>query len=262
MGGGNHFIEVGKSVSTGKWYLIVHSGSRNLGLQVCRYWQNIAAKNLADNKYEIGNIMEQMKREGRESEIDSAVKILKDKNRDIPKGLAYLQGVDMENYLSDMNIVDKYAALNRQTMIETIMGKLGIKTHKIKIFTTKHNYIDLDKKILRKGAISAQADEEVLIPMNMRDGSLICIGKGNSDWNYSAPHGAGRLMSRTQAKELISLDEFVESMKNVYTSSVNESTIDESPMVYKSAAEIESLIADTVETNDRVTPLYNFKAGA
>ena len=262
LGGGNHFIEVGKSTTSGKWYLIVHSGSRNLGLQVCKYWQNVAAKNLSENKYEVGHVMEQLKKEGRESEIESAVKVLKDKNRDIPKGLAYLQGVDMENYLHDMNVVDKYAALNRQTMIETIMGKLGVKTHKMKIFTTKHNYIDLDKKILRKGAISAQADEEVLIPMNMRDGSLICVGKGNADWNYSAPHGAGRLMSRSQAKELITLDEFVESMKNVYTSSVNESTIDESPMVYKSAAEIESLIADTVEIRDRLTPLYNFKAGS
>ena len=187
--------------------------------------------------------------------------MLKDENRDIPKNLAYLQGVDMENYLRDMKIVDQYAALNRQTMIEIILGKLGVKMHRMKIFTTKHNYIDQAEKILRKGAISAQADEEVLIPLNMRDGSLICVGKGNPDWNFSAPHGAGRLMSRTRAKESISLDEFVKSMEGIYTSSVNESTIDESPMAYKDAAEIESLIVDTVEIRDRLTPLYNFKAG-
>ena len=261
LGGGNHFIEVGRSVTTGEWFLIVHSGSRNLGLQVCKYWQNTAAKNLAANKYDVGNVIEQLKREGRESEIESAIKMLKEKNCDVPKSLAYLQGVDMENYLHDMKIVDQYAALNRQTIIEIILGKLGVKMHRMKIFTTKHNYIDQAEKILRKGAISAQADEEVLIPLNMRDGSLICVGKGNPDWNFSAPHGAGRLMSRTKAKESISLDEFVKSMEGVYTSSVNESTIDESPMAYKDAAEIESLIVDTVEIRDRLTPLYNFKAG-
>ena len=262
LGGGNHFIEVGKSMTTGEWFLIVHSGSRNLGLQVCKYWQNMASKNLAANKYDVGNVIEQLKKEGRESEIESAIKMLKDKNRDIPKNLAYLQGVDMENYLHDMSIVDNYAALNRQTLIEIILGKLGVKMHRMKIFTTKHNYIDQSVKILRKGAISAQADEEVLIPLNMRDGSLICVGKGNPDWNFSAPHGAGRLMSSTQAKESISLDGFVKSMEGIFSSSVNESTIDESPMAYKDAAEIESLIVDTVEIRDRLTPLYNFKAGS
>ena len=186
---------------------------------------------------------------------------MKAQNRDIPNELAYLEDEDMIGYLHDMAIVDKYAELNRRTMIETISGKMGVKTHKMKITTTKHNYIDQAHNMLRKGAIAAYADEEVIIPFNMRDGAVLAIGKGNEEWNCSAPHGCGRLMSRGKAKELITLDEFVKSMEGIYTSSVNESTLDESPMVYKSAKEIETLIADTVEVREHLKPLYNFKAG-
>ena len=260
LGGGNHFIEVDKSDETGDWYLVIHSGSRNLGLQVCKYWQNKAIQNLKSDKYGISKVIDQLKKEGRESEIESTVAQLKTQNRDIPNELAYLENEDMLDYLHDMAVVDKYAELNRKTMIEIIAGKMGIKTHKMKITTTKHNYIDQEHNILRKGAISAYADEEVIIPFNMRDGAVLAIGKGNEDWNCSAPHGAGRLMSRGKAKELITLDEFVNSMKGIYTSSVNESTLDESPMVYKDSKEIETLISNTVEVKEHLRPLYNFKA--
>ncbi len=261
LGGGNHFIEVDKSVETGQWYLVIHSGSRNLGLQICKYWQGKAISELKNNKYGVADLIEQLKREGRESEINAEVAKIKNQNRDIPNELAFLSGAEMNGYLHDMQIADEFAALNRRTMIEIIFSKMNIPTHKLKIFTTKHNYIDQEHKILRKGAISAYADEEVLIPMNMRDGSLICVGKGNADWNYSAPHGAGRIMSRSEAKELITLEEFQKSMAGIYTSSVNEGTIDESPMVYKPAREIENLIGATVEVKEHLKPLYNFKAG-
>ncbi len=261
LGGGNHFIEVDRSVETGDWYIVVHSGSRNLGLQVCRYWQNRAIQNLKDNKYGVAKIIDRLKREGRESEIPARIEEIKSQNRDIPSELAYLEGEDMLGYLHDMDLVDQYAVLNRQTMIETIANKIGVGTHKMKVATTKHNYIDQKHRMLRKGAIAAYADEEVLIPFNMRDGAVPAIGKGNADWNYSAPHGAGRLMSRGMAKELITLDEFVQSMEGIYTSSVSESTLDESPMVYKDASEIEALIEPTVEVREHLKPLYNFKAG-
>lgn len=261
LGGGNHFIEVDKSDETGAWYLVIHSGSRNLGLQVCRFWQGKAIGNLKDSKYGVADLIERLKKSGRESEIDAEVAKIKAANRDIPNELAYLEGAEMEGYLHDLAVADEFAEMNRRTMIEIIFGRLGISTHKLKIFTTKHNYVDQENKILRKGAISAYAGEEVLIPMNMRDGSLICVGKGNADWNYSAPHGAGRLMSRSAAKELISLEEFMASMDGIYSTSVNESTLDESPMVYKPAAEIEALISPTVEIREHLKPLYNFKAG-
>lgn len=180
--------------------------------------------------------------------------------RDTPENLAYLENEDLISYLSDCKIADIYADLNRRTIIELITGKLGIKNHKMEIKTTKHNYIDQKNKIIRKGAISANEGEEVLIPLNMRDGSLLAIGRGKSDWNYSAPHGAGRLISRGKSKELITLDEFVKSMEGIYSTSINESTIDESPMAYKDSKEIESLISDSVEVKEHLLPVYNFKA--
>lgn len=261
LGGGNHFIEVDKSAETGQWYLVIHSGSRNLGLQICRHWQAKAVASLKDSKYGVADLIERLKREGRADEIDAEVEKIKAQNRDIPNELAYLTGADMDGYLHDLAVADEYAALNRRTMIEIILGKIGVSTHRLKIFTTRHNYVDQERKIVRKGAISAYADEEVLIPMNMRDGSLICVGKGNADWNYSAPHGAGRLMSRGDARELFTLDEFAEAMRGIYTTSVNAGTLDEAPMVYKPAAEIEGLIAPTVEIREHLKPLYNFKAG-
>ena len=260
LGSGNHFLEVDKSIETNQNYLVVHSGSRNLGLQIYKYYQDKAIQNLKSNKYNIDNMIKQMKEEGRESEIESVIKKMKDNNKDIPKDLSYLEGNDLNNYLEDIEIADKYADLNRRTIIEIIFGKLGLKTHKMNIMTTKHNYIDTKHKILRKGAVSAYEDEEIFIPFNMRDGSIIAIGKGNENWNCSAPHGAGRLMSRSKAKENISLDDFVESMKGIYSSSIKESTIDESPMAYKNAKEIESLISDTVEVREHLKPLYNYKA--
>ena len=261
LGGGNHFIEVDRSDETGAWYLVIHSGSRNLGLQICKYWQGRAIANLKDSKYGVADLIERLKKDGRESEIDAEVEKVKAANRDIPNELAYLAGAEMNGYLRDMEVADEFAELNRRTMIEIIFGGLGISTHRLKISTTKHNYIDQENKILRKGAISAYAGEEVLIPMNMRDGSLICVGKGNADWNYSAPHGAGRLLSRSEARELVTLEEFAASMDGIYSTSVSEATLDESPMVYKPAEEIERLIAPTVEVREHLRPLYNFKAG-
>lgn len=261
LGGGNHFIEVDKSDETGQWYLVIHSGSRNLGLQVCKFWQGKAIGNLKSSKYGVADLIERLKKDGREAEIDAEAAKIKAQNRDIPNELAYLKGAEMDGYLHDLAVADEFAELNRRTMIEIIFGKLGISTHKIKIQTTRHNYVDQEHKILRKGAIAAYAGAEVLIPMNMRDGSLICIGKGNDDWNNSAPHGAGRLMSRSDAKELITLEEFRKSMDGIYSTSVNEATLDESPMVYKPAKEIEMLIAPTVEIREHLKPLYNFKAG-
>lgn len=241
LGGGNHFIEVAKSKETNQYYLIVHSGSRNLGLQICQFWQSKAVETLRKHKLDNQGIFE---------------------FRDTPESLAYLEDEDLLGYLSDCQIADKFADLNRKAMIELITGKLGIKNHKMEIKTTKHNYVDQNNKIIRKGAISANEGEEVLIPLNMRDGSLLAIGKGNSNWNYSAPHGAGRLISRGKSKELITLDEFVKSMEGIYSTSINESTIDESPMVYKDSKEIESLISDSIEVKEHLIPVYNFKAGS
>lgn len=236
LGGGNHFIEVAKSKETGQWYLIIHSGSRNLGIQVCTYWQNIAINNLTASEEQ------------------------SEKDKKIPMDLAYLTGEDMKGYLHDVEIASKYANLNRETIAEIILGKLGVLSKKTEIKTTCHNYIDISNGIIRKGAISANAGEEVLIPLNMRDGSLLCVGKGNPDWNYSAPHGAGRIMSRSQAKQSVSMEEFRKSIEGIYTTSISESTLDESPMAYKSSSEIESLIGDTVEVREHLIPLYNFKA--
>ena len=257
----NHFLEVAKSKETGQWYLVIHTGSRNLGLQVCNYWQDIAEKTIQGNKSNIDKVIKELKKQGKESEIEETVRKIKAENKDIPKELSYLEGENMEGYLHDVAIASKYADLNRKTIAEIILGKMGILSKKSELKTTCHNYIDLDRKIIRKGAISASADEEVLIPMNMRDGSLLCVGKGNPDWNFSAPHGAGRIMSRGQAKKEVSMEEFRESMKGIYTTSVSEATLDESPMVYKPASEIEALIGDTVEVREHLIPIYNFKAG-
>ena len=261
LGGGNHFCELDKSKETGKLYLVVHSGSRNIGLQTCKNWQDIAIRAMK-RKNDVSELIKELKEQGRESEIEEKVKEFKKHQNDlyVPKELSYLTGEDMEGYLHDVSVMAKYADLNRRTMLEIILGKLGVFSKKTKISTTCHNYIDLDRKIIRKGAISANADEEVIIPMNMRDGSLLCVGKGNPDWNFSAPHGAGRLMSRGQAKRELSMEAFRESMNGIYTSTVNESTLDEAPMAYKPASEIESLIGDTVEVREHWIPVYNFKA--
>lgn len=259
LGGGNHFIEVDKD-KNGHMYLVIHSGSRHLGLEVANHYQDLAYKNRTGlSKDEMKSFIESMKRDGRTKEIQKAITELKATyHTDIPKELCYIEGSDMANYIHDMKIMNKFATANRHRMADIIISHMGL--HVADQFTTTHNYVDTENMILRKGSISAQKNEKVIIPMNMRDGSLICIGKGNPDWNYSAPHGAGRIMSRSQAKDLVNMQEFEEAMHGIYSSSVCTSTIDEAPMVYKPMAEIMENIKDTVDIIDVIRPVYNFKA--
>lgn len=255
LGGGNHFIEVDRD-NDGRYYLVVHTGSRHLGVEVAEYYQNWAYDSLKQNHKNIRNhVIESLRAQGREREIQ---KELSNLVCDIPKDLAYVGGILFDSYLHDMKIVQEYARWNRIAIaddIRTFMG-WGIEDD----FETIHNYIDMDRMILRKGAVSAENGEKLLIPMNMRDGSLICIGKGNPDWNYSAPHGAGRMMSRAEAKRKIDISEFEESMNGIYTTSVSEGTIDESPMAYKPMESIIENIGDTVDILKVIKPVYNFKA--
>ena len=266
LGGGNHFIEIDVDETTGEKYLVIHSGSRHLGYEICRYYQNKGYKKLNKksfddfNKGERIKIIEKLKQEGREKEIEKEIqeKLSKVKFTSIPKDLCYIEGDDYEDYLHDMEIIQKFAEFNRYAIMQDILDFLGVK-NPIEKFTTLHNYIDLGRNILRKGAVSANYKEKLIIPMNMRDGSLICIGKGNPNWNYSAPHGAGRLMSRSKAKNSISLEEFKESMKNVYSSSIVYSVIDEAPMAYKPMEDIVNQIGgdgNTVELLKVIKPLY------
>lgn len=260
LGGGNHFIEANKD-DDGRIYLVLHSGSRNLGKQVAEYYQEEAYKYLNNNSSsQIEKIIDKLKEEGRQSEIQSTIKDLKSQViTNIPKSLAYLEGELFDNYIHDMKIVQQYATLNRKAMAEDIIDALGL--HISETFTTIHNYINTDSMILRKGAVSAKAGEKLLIPINMRDGSLICIGKGNPDWNYSAPHGAGRLYSRMQAKKAFNIDEFKQTMDGIYTTSINEDTLDECPMAYKNMEDIVNNITPTAEIIKVIKPIYNFKAG-
>ena len=264
LGGGNHFIEVDVD-EYGNKYLVIHSGSRNLGVRVCKYYQDLAVKNCNKNAYDEHALVERLKAEGREKEISSAIAAAKAERKTIDAQLAYLEGKDLQNYLHDMQLCQRYAKLNRHFIALTIadyMPELGIKDVLATMypFHTVHNYIDIQHNILRKGAVSALKDEMLIIPINMRDGSLICRGKGNIDWLYSAPHGAGRLMSRKKAKETFGLDEFKQSMSGIYTTSVCEDTIDEAPMAYKSMDEIVECVKDTVEIWRIIKPIYNFKA--
>ncbi|WP_277070356.1 RtcB family protein [Prevotella corporis] len=255
LGGGNHFIEVDKS-KDGGLYLVIHSGSRNLGVGVCSYYQNRAYEKLnsmADKKKEL---IESLKAQGREKDINSELRKLQQPK--FCKELAYVEGQDFEDYINDMEIVQQFASLNRKTIAELIVGYMG--WHINDRFETIHNYIDTKNMILRKGAVSAQKGEKFIVPINMRDGSLICIGKGNDDWNYSAPHGAGRLMSRSKAKETISMNEYKDAMSDIYTTSVNDSTIDEAPQVYKPIEEIMQAIEPTAEIVEVIKPIYNYKA--
>lgn len=254
-GGGNHFIEIDIDEEQ-NLYLVIHSGSRYLGKQVAEYYQKIATNDLTHNTKEKIALIEKLKNEGREKEIEYALKVF-DKPK-IPSYLAYLEGIHLKNYLYDVGIIQKYAHINRKTMANEIITRMGLTVEEE--FTTCHNYIDLDHMILRKGAISAQKGEKLIIPINMKDGAIIGIGKGNPDWNYSAPHGAGRIMSRSKAKELVSLEEFKKSMSGIWTTSVCQSTIDESPMVYKPIEEIIENIKDTVTVERIIKPVYNFKA--
>ena len=260
LGGGNHFIEVDKD-DEGNLYIVVHSGSRHLGVEVASYYQEAGYKvlNRTDDA-SIEAIIAQMKAEGREKEIQKTLKKLKNlKQTGIPKALAYVSGELFEQYLHDMKIVQRFAMLNRQAMVDEIVCGLGL--HVEEQFTTVHNYIDTESMILRKGAVSARSGEKLLIPINMRDGSLICVGKGNEDCNFSAPHGAGRLMSRAEAKRRFDITGFRQEMDGIYTTSVNESTLDECPMAYKGMDDILSNIGPTVDVAKIIKPIYNFKAG-
>jgi RNA-splicing ligase RtcB len=255
LGGGNHFIEVNKD-EFGQLYLVVHSGSRHLGKQVAETYQELGYKELVKNSEYISKIVKELKAQKREKEIQQEIK--KVKTLKLNKQLAYVEGKNYTDYLNDMKIVQKFAVLNRKAIVDEIVKRMEFEV--LEQFTTVHNYIDLNNMILRKGAISARSGERVLIPINMRDGSLICIGKGNKDWNYSAPHGAGRLMSRKKAKEVISLEEFEKSMEGIYSSTVNRFTIDECALAYKPMDEIVRNIQDTVEITNIIKPIYNFKA--
>ena len=264
LGGGNHFIEVDTD-DIGDKYLIIHSGSRNLGKQVADYYQNLAIELMQgkDKLYEMQNkLIAEYKAKGKRKEIEKAIKELHRKFNPnplgIPKELCYLTGEYREKYLHDMKICQEFAVLNRKTMADAIIREMGF--DEVSRFETIHNYIEHNTNMVRKGAISAKDGEMLLIPINMRDGCIIGVGKGNEDWNMSAPHGAGRIMSRSKAKECVSLDDFENSMKGIYTTSVNQSTIDEAPMVYKSIDEIVENIKDTVDIIKIIKPIYNFKA--
>lgn len=259
LGGGNHFIEANKD-ETGNIYIVVHSGSRHLGLEIANFYQESAYKSLTSySKEEIDAVITQLKESGRQKEIQNILKEMKAKKSPVPKPLAYVEGDMFERYLHDMKIAQKFASLNRQAMMDIIVKEMGL--HVVEQFTTIHNYIDVDNMILRKGSVSAKDGERLIIPINMRDGSLICTGKGNSDWNYSAPHGAGRLMSRSAAKETFTVSEFKKQMEGIFTTSVNRSTLDECPMAYKSIEDIVDNIEPTVSIDAIIKPIYNFKAG-
>lgn len=260
LGGGNHFIEVDRDEEE-NLYVVVHSGSRHLGKEVASYYQEEGFKilNRTDDK-SIQQMIQELKDAGRQKEIQQELKRLKNlKQTEIPRELAYVSGELFDQYIHDMKLVQRFAALNRQAMIDEIVK--GMKLHVEEQFTTVHNYIDTDSMILRKGAVSARAGEQLLIPINMRDGSLICVGKGNEDWNCSAPHGAGRLMSRAQAKQSFTVSDFKKQMSEVYTTSVNSSTLDECPMAYKDMSDIVENIGPTAEIVKTIKPVYNFKAG-
>lgn len=265
LGGGNHFIEIEKA-SDGTFYLVIHSGSRNLGKQVAELYQNLTV-DLHMGKEEYFNkrdeIIRTYKEQGRRAEIQKALKELDHefhaKALTVPPDLCWLYGSFLDDYLHDVEICQRFAKRSREKMAEILLERSGLTG--TDGFHTIHNYIDTDEMILRKGAIAAHEGERVLIPINMRDGSVLASGRGNLEWNYSAPHGAGRLMSRTEAKKALNMEEYKASMVGIYTTSVSESTIDEAPMAYKSLEDIIDVIRDTVDIIDIMKPVYNFKAG-
>lgn len=264
LGGGNHFIEIDKDTD-GTCYLIIHSGSRNLGKQVAQIYQQLAI-DLYSGKEDYfirrDEIIRTYKAAGRRKEIQTALDNLEleydAKIPDVPADLCWLYGKFLEDYLHDIEICQKFACRNREKIAEIILERTGMRS--VDTFHTIHNYIDTRKMILRKGAISAYAGEKVLIPINMKDGSIIAVGKGNPEWNYSAPHGAGRVMSRAMAKNTLSLEAYKDSMEGIYTTSVNEGTIDEAPMAYKSLDDIMDAVQDAVDIVTVIRPVYNFKA--
>ena len=265
LGGGNHFIEVDVD-DEGRKYLVIHTGSRNLGKQVADYYQNLAVSNLKGrNKTaaEKKELIRKLSAQGRQKDIAEALKtIRRDSSEDIPDHLCYLEDQDMRYYLGDMRLCQYVASQNRTKILLSILGGLSLLSvyQDRFVLETIHNYID-SHGIIRKGAVSAKAGEKLIIPLNMRDGSLICVGKGNPDWNYSAPHGAGRLCSRKKAREAFSVAEYQKQMEGIFTTSADKSTLDECPMAYKPSEEIIEAIEPTVEIVKHIRPIYNFKAG-
>ena len=262
LGGGNHFIEIDQAAD-GTKYLVIHSGSRNLGKQVAQFYQHLAI-DLSKGKEEFfarrDALIAEYKAAGRRSEIQAALQTLRweEKEAAIPEDLCFVYGNYLEDYLYDVEICQRFARRNREVMADIILQRIGLEA--ANAFHTIHNYIDTSEMILRKGAIAAHEGERVLIPINMRDGSVLAIGKGNPEWNYSAPHGAGRIMSRSAAKERLDLEEYRREMAGIYTTSVNEATLDEAPMAYKSLSDIIGVIRDTVDIIEVLKPIYNFKA--
>ena len=260
LGGGNHFIEVDRD-DEGNLYLVIHSGSRHLGVEVCNYYQENAVDLIKARREKFRReLIDDLRWQGRTSEISSQLEALKTSPLfNFPKDLCYVSGYLFGDYIHDMRIVQRYASENRKAMATDILQHMGL--NRARCFETVHNYIDTENMILRKGAVRALNGDLLLIPINMRDGSLICVGKGNPDWNYSAPHGAGRLFGRMAAKKNFSVEEFAKSMEGIYTTSVNEDTLDECPMAYKSMDDIVNNIGDTVDILKVIKPIYNFKAG-
>lgn len=262
LGGGNHFIEIDEA-GDGTKYLVIHTGSRNLGKQVAEIYQQLAI-DLAKGKEAYfekkDEIIRTYKEQGRRNEIQKALEEIywKSKEPEIPEDLCYLYGRYFDDYMHDVEICQQFALKNREKIAEILLEHIGIAGKDA--FHTIHNYIDIDEKILRKGAIAAHEGEKVLIPINMKDGSVLAIGKGNPDWNFSAPHGAGRIMSRTQAFKELDMDEYKREMQGIYTTSVNKDTLDEAPMAYKSLEDIIDVIADSVDIIEIMKPIYNFKA--
>ena len=264
LGGGNHFIEVDKAAD-GTKYLVIHTGSRNLGKQVAEIYQKLAVdlnRGMEDYFEQRDEIIRTYKEQGRRNEIQAALKEIAWKKANgptsIPEDLCYLYGKYFEDYLADVEICQQFAKRNRELIAEIILDRCGLTA--VDAFHTIHNYIDTGEMILRKGAIAAHKGEKVLIPINMRDGSVLAVGKGNPEWNYSAPHGAGRVMSRAGARKSLSLEEYKKEMEGIYTTSVNEDTLDEAPMAYKSLSDIIDVIGESVEVIEVLKPIYNFKA--
>ena len=260
LGGGNHFIEIDKD-DEDNLYLVIHTGSRNLGKQVCEYYMKVANDNLIGRSNEvIKEVVARLKEQGKTDIIQSEIQKIKANYDGVNKDLLPLYGADFKNYLHDMNICQEFAWENRERIATKILDYLGMNLYEMEYFHTVHNYINMNDMILRKGAISAYKGEKVLIPINMRDGSIIAVGKSNAKYNYSAPHGAGRIISRNKAKKEISLEDFIESMEGIYSTCVTQKTIDESPFAYKSIDDIIPNILPTVDIIKIIKPIYNFKA--
>ena len=259
LGGGNHFVEIDRG-EKGNLYLVVHSGSRHIGNEVAKYYQDEGRKAFwGGARHQVDAVVAELKAQGRFQEIQPSIdRLRKEREIAIPRDLAYVEGCLFDDYIHDMKLIQYFAELNRKAMVDVILSGMGMTP--VEQFTTIHNYIDTDNMILRKGAVAAYAGQKLLIPINMRDGSLICVGKGNPDWNYSAPHGAGRLMSRKEAFKRLTMEEYRKEMAGIYATCVDRTTLDEAPMAYKGMNEIVSRIGPTVEIAERIISVYNFKA--